>query len=115
MNLYTGTIIEESLEDNRILNGFEIVSVRITRAENPLDRWHLYKVRATRENFLTLSNNLKQGTWYAHFWDENKNIIAIFRDKIFEFNYENKTSWVPAVEYGKSLGIPDEQLVFVIE
>lgn len=115
MNHYTGTIIEESLEDNRILNDFEIVSVRITRDENPLECWHLYRIRSSKENLLKLSNNLKQGTWYAHFWDENKNIIAIFRDKVFEFNYDDKSSWAPAFEYGKYLGIPEEQLDFVIE
>ncbi len=114
MNQYIGTIIEESLEDNRILNDFEIVSVRITNDENPLERWHLYKVKSTKENLSKLSIDLKKGTWYAHFWDENKNIIAVFRDKVFEFNYDNKSSWAPAVEYGKSLGIPDEQLDFVI-
>lgn len=115
MNTYTGTIIEESLEDNRILNGFEILSVRITRDENPLERWHWYKVKSTKENLLKISNNLKQGIWYAHFWGENKNIVAVFRDKVFEFNYDDKSSWTPAVEYGKSIGIPDEQLDFVIE
>ncbi len=115
MNQYTGTIIEESLVDNRILNDFEIISVRITDDENPLERWHLYKVKSTKENPLKLSSNLKQGIWYAHFWDENKNIIAIFRDKVFEFNYDDKSSWTPAVECGKSLGIPDEQLDFIIE
>ncbi len=115
MNQYTGTIIEESLEDNRILNDFEIISVRITRDESPVDRWHLYKVKSTKENLLKFSNNLKQGTWYAHFWDEDKNIIAIFRDNVFEFNYDDKSSWVSAVEYGKSLGIPNEQLDFIVE
>lgn len=115
MNQYTGTIIEESLEDNRILNGFEIVSVRITLDKNSLDRWHLYKVKSSKENLFQLSSSLKQGTWYTHFWDEDRNVIAIFKDKVFEFNHDDGPSWTPAVEYGKSLGIPDEQLDFVIE
>lgn len=115
MNKYTGTIIEENLEDNRILNTFEIISFRITNDDDPLERWHLYKVKAEKEKILALSQSLKQGTWYAHFWDENKNIIAVFRNKFFEFNYDDKSSWTPAVEYGKSLGIPVEQLDFVIE
>jgi hypothetical protein len=115
MNQYTGTIIEESLEDNRMINNFEIVSVRITRDENPADRWHLYKIKSSKEDILLLANNIQQGTWYAHFWDTDNNIIAVFRDRIFEFKHDDISSWGPAVEYGKSIGIPDEQLDFKIE
>lgn len=35
---YQGTIVEESLLDNRLLNGFKINKFRISNAENPDDR-----------------------------------------------------------------------------
>jgi hypothetical protein len=49
-----------------------------------------------------------------HFW-KGRGIIAIFKDKIFEFNYDDKATWSEAISYGTSLGIPKEQLDFLIE
>ena len=34
-----------------------------------------------------------------HFW-KNKDIIVIFHGKKFEFNYDDKSLWTPAVEHG---------------
>jgi hypothetical protein len=56
---YTGTIVEESLRDNRILNDVEVLKVHITNAANPLDRWHLYTVRLEGEKLSTLAAALK--------------------------------------------------------
>lgn len=115
MEKYKGYIIEESLEDNLILNNFKIIGIKITDDENPADRWHIYEVETSKEQLLKISKYLKPGKWYTHFWDSNKNIIAVFKDKNFEFNYDNKESWNEAVEYGLSLGIPKEQLDFLID
>jgi hypothetical protein len=49
-----------------------------------------------------------------HFWD-GRDVIAIFKNKVFEFNYDDKSTWSEAVDYGRSQGIPDEQLDFIIE
>lgn len=38
--IYTGTIIEESIKDNRLLNQLEIVGVHISSDDNPGDRWY---------------------------------------------------------------------------
>lgn len=111
---YKGTIIEESLEDNRILNGLEIIKFKITRDDNPQNRWHLFTVKISEEKIKEISKLIKSGKWYMHFWDNN-HIIAVFKDRIFEFYYDNKSSWEEAISYGVSLGIPVEQLDFVIE
>lgn len=114
MSKYKGTIVEESLEDNRILNDFEIIGFRISKAENPADRWHLYTVLVSLEEIALLSDNNIKVKWYMHFW-KGKEVIAIFQGKKFEFNFDDKTSWEPAISYGLSLGIPLEQLDFPIE
>src|SRR4051812_3754335 len=111
---YFGTIIEESLEDNRILNDIEIISFRISKDEDPQDRWHLYKAKVSREDIEKLSKYIKVGKWYMHFW-EGTDVIAVFWGKIFEFNYADKSTWKEVLEYGRSQGIPEEQLDFVIE
>lgn len=113
MSEYKGVIVEESLEDNRILNDFKIIEFRISKEENPANRWHLYTVQVSKEDIVRLSKNIKQ-KWYMHFW-KGRNVIAIFKDKKFEFNFDDKSSWKPVVEYGLSLGIPKEQLDFPID
>jgi hypothetical protein len=111
---YTGTIIEESLEDNRVLNEVGIVDSRISRDENPQDRWHLYTVTVSKEEIEKLSRSIKKGTWYMHFWNKKRDIVAVFKGKTFEFNYDNKESWKDAVAYGISIGVPEKQLDFSI-
>ncbi len=110
---YKGIIIEESLEDNRVLNDIHVVNFKISNDENPSDRWHLYTVSVSKDEIQKLSKYIRSGTWYMHFW-KDKHIIAIFKDKIFEFDYDDKSTWKDAVSYGLSQGIPEGQLNFLI-
>lgn len=110
---YKGVIVEESLNDSRILNDFKIVDFKISEEENPSDRWHLYTVHVSKDDIDRLSKNIKQ-KWYMHFWN-GCDVIAIFKDKKFEFNFDDKSTWKPVIEYGLSLGIPKEQLDFPID
>jgi hypothetical protein len=112
--IYKGTIVEESLTDNRIINNLKIVRFRISKDENPSNRWHLYTVNANKEEIQKVSRYINSGKWYMHFWSGN-DVIAVFKDKIFEFKYDQKETWKGAIDYGRSLGIPDEQLDFVVE
>ena len=111
---YLGTIIEESLEDGRVLSDFRILGVRITNDDNPAERWHLYKVEATPEQLQKLSSILKPEKWYAHFWSGDK-MIVVFRDKTFTQKIGDMSTWEPAIQYGLSIGIPKEQLDFLTE
>ena len=111
---YKGTIVEESLEDNRILNDIDIIDFRISKEENPVDRWHLYTVKVTKDDIQKFSRYIRSGKWYMHFWNGN-DVVAVFKDKVFEFKHDQKETWKDACDYGRSLGIPEEQLDFVIE
>ncbi len=112
--IYKGAIIEESLEDISILKKFKIIKIVVTDDENPVDRWHINNVETTKDQLELLSKVIKPKKYYAHFWNENREVIVIFRDKIFTFDYDNKNSWQPAIEYGLSVDIPKEQLDFLI-
>lgn len=115
--MYEGYVVEESLIDNRIINELKILSVRVSMAENPEDRWHVYKVNLTDAQIEQLAQCLKQGEkWYAHFWNKERKIKVIFSSrKIFEIDFDKKETWKSAVEHGISLGIPIEQLDFPID
>lgn len=114
MKIYCGTIVEESLKDSRFLNELEILSVRISAAEKPEDRWHLYKVLVSQKQIQQLAEQLKPEKWYAHFWDDTI-IYAVFPGKTFEMSRVDKTTWQSAINYGLSLDIPAEQLDFLVE
>ena len=107
---YQGTIVEESLVDNRILNKLKIKSIRITGEENPNNRWHLYRVEIEKNEMDWLKNEIKEG-WYMHFW-KGEEVIALFKGKMFEFYHDKKESWKKVIDYGLSVGIPREQLDF---
>lgn len=58
-----------------------------------------------------IQNNLKGNKpYYAHLYNDSE-IIVIYKEKIFRMK-QDRSTWREAVEYGRTLGIPDEQLVF---
>ena len=105
---YMGIIIEESLKDNKIINRLNITKVEISQEL----RWHMYTVRISKKEIDGLKRAVRP-KWYMHFW-KGKNIVAIFKDKKFEFNFDDKRGRRAVVKYGMSLGIPEEQLDFPI-
>lgn len=111
--MYKGCIVEESLEDNRILNKIKIMKVRITSEENSNERWHIYNSVVSEEQINELHKLLKN-KWYMHFWKGKEGII-LFKNKRFNIDFSKKETWKEAVDYGLSLGIPKEQLDFAIE
>ncbi|GIW63372.1 MAG: hypothetical protein KatS3mg091_174 [Patescibacteria group bacterium] len=70
-------------------------------------------MQVSKDEIGRLSKYLKPG-WYMHFWQE-QDVIAVFKDRKFEFNYDDKSTWKPVIEYGLSLGIPKEELDFPID
>lgn len=50
-----------------------------------------------------------------HFWEPGKDeVLAVFKNKTFDIKHSDKSTWSGAVEHGKSIGIPEEQLDFLI-
>ena len=110
---YTGIVVEESLEDSRILNEVKILKVKITDSEEPAKRWHVYTVKVSQKEIERLAGNIRHG-WYMHFW-KNKIVSVFFKGQRFELDHDEESSWTPAIQYGLFMGIPREQLNFPIE
>ena len=89
-----------------------ILKMYITSQENKNDRWHLFEVEIDESKIEKLKEQIFD-RWYAHFW-HGTDIIAVFKDNIFKFNYLNKETWNNVLEYGRKLNIPDEQMDFPI-
>jgi hypothetical protein len=110
---YRGAIIKESLQDAKILDNIEVIDIKVTDDENPADQWSIYTVLIKKEEIDQLIGQIKVG-WYMHFW-QDRSVIVVFKDKKFEFNFDDQDTWGPVVKYGLSQGIPKEQLDFVID
>ena len=110
---FIGRIIEESLDDNRLVNDLQILKVEITSAPDPEKRLHIYSVAADKNEIEKIWIHLKKGG-FMHFW-KGDNITVYFSGKKFDIFGRYKSTWSSAIEYGKSMGIPEEQLDFPIE
>lgn len=113
---YKGIIIAESLENADVLEDIKVISKEAEPdQDNPNETWHLYTVQVSQDEIKKLQQYLKrEGGWYMHFW-RGREVTVVFRDKIFKINYDNKSTWKDAVDYGLSMGVPAEQLDFLIE
>lgn len=109
-NQYKGIIIEESLENRDLLKNAQIIESNLSED----GEWNMHTVLVPLEYLEKLAKNLKDGTWYAHLWHD-RDVVAVFKGKTFRFNFDNKDSWKDVLEYGRSLGIPEEQLDFPID
>ncbi len=108
--MYKGTIIENSLNNKDILK-----RVRISKTWQSGD-WTLHSVLLDEDQTEELSRSLDNGPWYIHIWQQGKDDVkVIYKDKIFDIKSSDKSTWAEAIEYGKSLGIPDGQLDFPID
>ncbi len=59
---YKGCIVEESIDDNRVLNNLKTVKIRITDEDDPEKRWHIYDSLVSEEEINKLHEHLKQSS-----------------------------------------------------
>ncbi len=105
-----GTIVENSLVDKSILS--EIKIEKTWQSGN----WILHNVLVEEETAKQIGNYLADGPWYIHFWEPGKDdVLVVYKGKNFSIKHSDKSTWSEAVAYGQSIGIPSEQLDFVID
>ncbi|MEI6660081.1 MAG: hypothetical protein WCK91_01505 [bacterium] len=108
--MYHVTIIENSLADKEILKKVQIVKSRQSGS------WVLHDALVTEDQIPELSKSLDVGPWYIHLWKSGcDDVKVIFKDKIFDIKFSDKSTWEEAVNYGRSLNIPEAQLDFPID
>lgn len=113
--MYRGAIVEESLLDPGVLGSFKVLETTVTDDPDPADRWTIRTVEAARAQIESLAASLKPRGWYAHFWDEGRNILAVFPGKVFSFAEGDAAGRQDAVDFGLAIGVPREQLDFLID
>ena len=105
--MYKGVIIKQSLKNPSILDGFEVLDIDPARNQGD---WDIFTVRLDRAGLESVKENLVDN-YYAHFAGGNSGIV-VFKDRIFEMNRADRQTWIAAIDYGREIGIPDEQLDF---
>jgi len=121
---YQGVIIEESLDNKKVLNKVKIIKTKISSVKEKhktpwIKQWTMHTVKITEENADKVAEQLskdldKAHSWYADFKNQDYHFI-IFRGKIFKVNLKNPILYKDAKLYGISLGIPDYQVDFAPE
>jgi hypothetical protein len=112
-----GMIIEESLEDMSILDGLTVTKTEIEKIDNAVEgqpsTWtmHSFEIgEAEAADFAEkLSKSLKQGKWYVDF-KSDKEFYVVFASKVTHYMLGDKTGKQQAVDYARSVGIPESQL-----
>jgi hypothetical protein len=103
-----GTIVENSLADKSVLD-----SLHIMRTWSDED-WILHDVVVGEEHIKLIQKALCDGPWYVHFW-EGDDITVVYKNRVFTIKKLDTSTWKEAIEYGASLGIPEEQLDFLTD
>lgn len=116
---YTGTIIAESLISDSILNFVEVKSRDTAELVDALPDQPkeiniiVFEVVDEMAGAIAdeLSRTLKSGHWYADVSHEFDKFV-VFPNKIFRFTPKEVDKRQKALDYAKSLGIPESQIDF---
>lgn len=108
---YHGNLLDTEFKNPNFLKKFKIFASRKSR-RNP---WTMTGVIVPGEKIdeviKEVQKNLLGGQpYYAHFY-RNEELIIVYKKKVFRVTPDQST-WDGAIEYGRDLGIPDDQLVF---
>lgn len=102
--LYFGKIYKNSFTNTSILENFKIEK----------DNSEEVIIKVPEDTIKELSKYLVLPEAYMFFWND-KNIIIVYKNKIFKIERDNKESIDEAINYGINLGIPKEKICFDME
>ena len=118
---YTGTIIEESLENTETLKALKVLSTKVEEVTEEhktpwVKQWTLHQVEIQENQAELVADKLSHSldpnhSWYADFKNHDTHFI-IFRDKVFKIDRAYPNEYLAVTEYGMKLGIPAYQLDF---
>jgi len=121
--MFTGLIIKESLPANTILTELDLKIVRTEKwnvgeraAEFQPDTWNAIFVEGEEEKIDAVTRDISHHIlpkWYANISNATTEYV-IFHGKIFKHLKGDKTDAAEAIRYGRSIGIPEHQLDWIL-
>ncbi len=120
-NLFTGVIIEESLENKDVLQKVRIIKTKVEKVTDEhqtpwISQWTLHTVEISEGKVEFIAQELSESLdsehdWYSDFKNRKLHYI-IFRNKVFKVDRSKPEQYDKVKEYGVRLGIPEYQLDF---
>jgi len=114
---YRGLLLKEGLSDETVLDDLiisktEYWDVKNTSADQP-KQWTAisFEVDGDQVDVIAenLSNALRPTGWYLNMNSDDE-VIVVFPRKVFKYRKGDSGKRAEAIEFGKSVGIPDSQL-----
>jgi hypothetical protein len=107
--MYHGIIIDKEFNDPNLYQSFKVFNQKRS------GKWKIYGIEIDdsilKDTITKIQENMKKDEpWYAHLYN-GKDLIIIFKERVFYIK-SDKSTWVPALELGKQLKIPEKQLDF---
>ena len=115
-----GVLIAESLRVGGLLDGIALTITKISRADlgdvdagQPLT-WTFVDFEAADEDADRLASGLERaleraGGWYCDFRNDDETFV-VFAGRTFRYPRGDEQGRVATTEYGRSVGVPDQQL-----
>ncbi|MEV0218834.1 hypothetical protein [Streptomyces sp. NPDC050704] len=118
--MLTGVLIAESLRVGAELDSVPLRVTKVSRISMPSaspaqpGEWTLLDFEAPDEDAgplaASLANGLaRQGGWYVDFHTADE-VFVVFADRVFRYARGDAEGRAAAVEYGRSVGVPESQL-----
>ena len=113
--MYTGLIVKESIQNEKILDEIEIVKVEIWKTNNTPKYWTAISFTSSCEEFpehlsKTLSRSSVSGmVWYVDIQDAVYKYIVL-KDVVLKYHLENKEEKKSVCKKCMELGVEKEQL-----
>ena len=115
-----GTLIAESLRVGSTLDGLALTVRKVSRADaGNVDAgqprtWTFFEFEAADEDAAVLAGALSRalsgaGGWYCDFRSGTETFV-VFAGRVFRYQRGNAVGRGEAMAYGRSVGVPDEQL-----
>lgn len=111
--VWRGVILKESLEDEKLLKLVIILKTDVARLEKENRVMTFYNIEvedSKKEEFVQKAIKAIKPKFYIHIVKDGI-MYVIFKDKMFKFS-KNYPELETAREYGKSIGILEEQMNF---
>ena len=120
--MYTGLILKESLKDIDLLEDRDIKVSKIENwklgnraADFQPNTWTAIFIEGLEANMEQVAAKISKAIlprWYANLSDVNTEFV-IFHNKIFKHKKGDREDAKEAIEYGRSVGIPEHQLDWI--
>jgi hypothetical protein len=112
--MWTGVIVEESLEDKAVLKKVKIVKTKESFDDVTQSDWRIHTVEVDDKSIEVVvklgSKCIKEG-WWMDFRRDNEAFI-ILKNKIFKITQDDLTNQKKAREYAISHGVDPRQAEF---